>query len=411
VWMKKIKWLFFILLILSGGVSLSGSSIMKSKPPDGYVLNVAFGMDMTEWKVFEEIIFPAFKEETGITIKAIDLKQKDLVRELEIQVKSNDLILDMFAQDVNDLYDLVAKGFVEDLSDHKEIVPETVIPGMTKAVHFDGKMLFFPYRPNVEIVFYNKNKFEEVGLRVPENWNELLLVAKEFKKTGVGAIGIKANLKSDTILQMFEFIKSAGGDPYILNDEGSITAFQFLQKLYPYVSQYSLTADWNTMNNYLEQDIVYLGRNWPFYIPQFNKNGKTEIRAYSGWTGPVKESHILGGEVIGITKGSKKKDDAIRFAEYLMSQPVQELLASQLAWPPVRSDAYRLVDGYQKPYFEAIRKALEHAEPRGNVPYWPEAEKIYLEAFKKAVIENGDVVQTLNDAAAKLEKLRVEERN
>jgi trehalose transport system substrate-binding protein len=371
------------------------------------VLRVAFGMGESEWKLFRNEILPAFEQETGIKVEAVELKQQDLINNLTAQVESGNYTIDVFAQDVNNLSGLVTRDLVEDLSEYQDRVPDTVIPGMIEATKFEEKMLFLPYRPNVEIAFYNENKFNDAGLDVPKTWDELLEVAKAFKdETGQGRVAMKANLEVDNILHMFDFIKQAGGDPYVLNDEGSIKAFKFMQKLYPYLNEQSTNANWDTMNQYLQKDSVYLGQNWPFYIPEFQKQGKEEIKAYSGWSGPEKESHVLGGEVIGIPKGSEKVEEAIQFAEFLMSKEVQEVLVSELAWPAVRSDAYGLVQGYQVPYFEAIKNALDNAEPRGNVSYWEDAEKIYLEAFQKAVINQEDVETTLNDAAAQLEELK-----
>ncbi len=377
------------------------------QPKKDVTLNVAFGLSDNEWELFRNEILPAFKQKTGITVKAVDLKQQDLINNLTAQEKSGNLTLDMFAQDVNSLSGLVTRGLVQDLSAYKDQIPSTVIPGMVQASTFDGKLLFLPYRPNVEIAFYNEKKFQEANLAVPKTWDDLLAVAKAFNdKTGQGRVAIKANLQGDNILHIFDYIKEADGDPYVLNDEGSIKAFKFMQELYPYLNKQSTTANWDTMNKYLDQDSVYLGQNWPFYIPQFHKEGKTEIKAYSGWSGPVKESHVLGGSVIGIPKGSTKVKEAIEFTNYLMSKPVQELLVSQLAWPAVRSDAYGQVQGYQKPYFVAIKNALQNAEPRGNKPYWDDAQQIYLDAFQKAVINQQDVKTTLDAAAKQLQALK-----
>ncbi|NBI28757.1 sugar ABC transporter substrate-binding protein [Chengkuizengella marina] len=374
---------------------------------DSTTLNVAFGMAETEWDLFNNEIIPAFESETGIKIKAVELKAEDLINSLTAQVDTGQINIDMFAQDINNLSGLVTRDLVEDLSQYNEQIPEAVIPGMLEATEFDGKRLFLPYRPNVEIAFYNESKFSELGLEVPTTWEELLNVAKATNDaTGQGRVAIKANLQADNILHMFDFIKQAGGDPYTLNDEGSIQAFEFLQELYPYLNEQSSTAAWDTMNEYLLKDSVYLGTNWPFYIPEFHKQGKDEIKAFSGWSGPVKESHVLGGEVIGIPKGSTKVDEAIQFAEFLMSKDVQELLVSELAWPSVRSDAYGLVQGYQEPYFKAIQQALNYAEPRGNEPYWEDAEPIYLEVFQKIVVNGEDVKATLDEAAEKLNALK-----
>jgi len=124
--------------------------------------------------------------------------------------------------------------------------------------------------------------------------------------------------------------------------------------------------------------------------------GKKEIKAYHGWRGPVKESHVLGGEVIGIPKGTPNKELALKFMEYLMSKEVQEILVSKLAWPSCRSDAYGQVEEWQQPYFAAVNKALAASEPRPNVTYWADVDKALNDAFKEIVIEGKPVKPTLD---------------
>lgn len=416
--MKRRKWFAIfmsIMLVATLGLTACGGAEDEATPaPDEQkeekVLRVAFGMGETEWEVFNSEILPSFYEETGIKVEAIELKSDDLINSLTAQVDSGEITIDMFAQDVNNLSGLVTRDLVEDLTQYKDMIPDTVVPGMMEVSTFDDKLLFLPYRPNVEIAFYNDAKFQEYGVEAPKTWDELLAVSKELKEqTGQGRVAIKGNLQGDNVLHIFDFIKSAGGDPYVLNDAGSVEAFTFLQELWPYLSEESSTANWDTMNKVLEKDSVYLGQNWPFYIPQFHANGKDEIKAYSGWSGPVKESHALGGEVIGIPKGSTKVEESLLFAEYLMSKEVQELLVSELAWPAVRSDAYGLVQGYQEPYFQAIKEALDHAEPRGNVPYWQQAEPIYIEAFQRIVVNGEEVKPTLDELAAKLDAVKTQQ--
>ncbi len=391
----------------NGNEGNSNNSSEKKDKESADKLRVAFGMGESEWKVFENEIIPAFEQETGIKVEPIAIESDNLINKLTAEVDSGNFSVDMFAQDVNNLSALVSRDLVADLSEYKSEIPEKVIPGMVDVATFNEKLLFLPYRPNVEITFYNEKKFNKYDMNPPQNWDELLKVAKTFKQEeGQGRVAMKAGLDGDNVIHMFDFIRSAGGDPYVLNDEGSIKAFKFMQKLYPYLAEQSSKATWDTMNQFLEKDSVYIGQNWPFYIPQFHKHDKDEIQAYSGWAGPEKESHTLGGEVIGIPKGSEKVEEAIKFSKFLMSKEVQELLVSELAWPSVRSDAYGLVQGYQKPYFKAIKNALEHAEPRGNVPYWGDAQKIYTEAFQKIVVEGQDVEENLNEAAKQLQKLQ-----
>jgi trehalose transport system substrate-binding protein len=396
-------YLFCLMLMLS--IFLVGSDRFYNEKAD--TLTVAIGLGKTEFEVFHNIIIPAFKKETGIEVKTIELKQEQLINYLNRQTSMEKPKIDMFTQDLNNLYNLVSLDLVENLTEYDTIIPDNVLPSMKRAGQYEGNQYFLPYRPNVEIVFFNKKQFDRINMKVPESWEELLAVAKTFyHEDGQGRVAIKANLKIDNVLNMIDFVNAAGGDPYSLADEGSIQAFTFMQELYPYLNKKSSMADWSIMNTLLEENEIYLGNNWPFYIPTFYKKGKFEIQAYSGWSGPEKESHTLGGEVIGIPKGSKKTDQAILFAEYLMSKPVQELLVNQLSWPSLLTDGYGLIQDYQKPYTGAIQNALQKAEPIGIVPYWIEMKKIYIKAFEKAVINKEDVNLTLEEASEELERVK-----
>jgi len=371
-------------------------------------LRVAMALSEDEWNVMRSDVLPKFEKDNGVKVEAVQVEAKDIVEKLSAQQKANKVEIDLITQDVNELYALVDRGLMEDMSSYKDKIPDTVVKGMIDVGTFDNKMLFLPYRPNVEIAYYNEKKLKEANLTPPKTWDDLLKVSKALKdKEKVGRVAIKANLEIDNVLHIFDFIRSAGGDPYVLNDEGSVKAFTFMQQLYPNLSPDSKKANWNFMNQYLATESVYLGQNWPFGVNKIvQEGGKKEIKAYSGWAGPVKESHTLGGEVIGIPKGTPNKDLAVKFAEYLMSKDVQETLVSKLAWPSVRSDAYGKVEEWQKPYFEAVNAALQNATPRGNVSYWPTVQQALLDAFKDIVVDGKPAQETLDVYAKKIASVK-----
>lgn len=101
----------------------------------------------------------------------------------------------------------------------------------------------------------------------------------------------------------------------------------------------------------------------------------------------MRESHVLGGEVLGIPRGARHKALALAFIRYLLSKPVQELLVAEMGWPSARRDAYGRVKAWQAPYFKAVLRALEHAEPRPNVLYWATVNRALSEAFREVVLE------------------------
>ncbi|HYF93543.1 MAG TPA: extracellular solute-binding protein [Symbiobacteriaceae bacterium] len=368
------------------------------------VLKVVMGLGEPEWKVMKEDVFPSFEKANNVKIEAMQVESADVVKKLEAMKAANKMEIDLITQDNMQLAPLVSKGLVEDLSAYRNKIPKNVIPALIPVGEFNGKLYFMPYRPNVEINFYNETALKKYNLGPPKTWEELLNVAKVLKeKEGVGKVGLKLTLDGGTTVQLFEFIRQAGGDPMVLNDAGSIQAYTFLKDLYPYLAPDSKKADWNTTNKYLATDAFYEAANWPFGVNVIvQEGGKKEIKAYAGWKGPKKASKVLGGEVLGIPAGAPNKEQAVKLMEHLMSKEVQEILVSKLAWPASRSDAYGKVADWQKPYFEAINEAMKVTEPRPNVTYWADVEKATNDAFREIVIEGKDVKATLDKHAAVL---------
>jgi trehalose transport system substrate-binding protein len=373
-------------------------------PQQTKTLSVVMGLGEPEWKVMKEDVFPAFEKANNVKIEAYQVEAADVVKKLEAMKAANKMEIDLITQDNMTLAPLVEKGLVEDLSAYRSKIPAEIIPALVPVGEFNGKLYFLPYRPNVEINFYNETVFKKYNLNPPKTWDELLNVAKTFKeKEGVGKIGLKLPLDGGTVVQLFEFIRQAGGDPMVLNDEGSVKAYTFLKQLYPYLSPDSKKADWNTTNKYIATDSMYEAANWPFGVNVIVQDGgKKEVKAYGGWKGPVKASKVLGGEVLGIPTGAPNKDLAVKFMEYLMSKEVQETLTSKLAWPSSRTDAYGKVADWQKPYFDAINDAMKTTQPRPNVTYWADVEKALNDAFQECVIDGKDVKATLDKYAAVL---------
>lgn len=373
-------------------------------------LSVVMGLAEEEWKVFREDIFPAFEKQNRCRIKPFQVEAGDFPKKLEAMAQAGKMAVDVFSQDNMRLAVLVNKELVEDLSHYEKSIPVEVLPAMRDVGMFNGKLYFMPYRPNVQIAFYNEKRFREAKLSLPKTWDELLDVSRAFKKKrGTGKVGFKAWGNGPTTAQVYEFIVSAGGEPLSFNDEGCVKAFTFLKKIYPYLSPDSKKAKWDTTNTYLANESFYLAQNWPFGIHVVIKDyGKKEIKTYSGWKGPARKAHVIGGEVLGIPKGAKNKELALAFIKYLQSKDVQEKLAARLGWPSIRGDAYENIEDWLKPHYHAVKEALKHGIYRPNVLYWDEFDKLLNEAFIRIVIQQGDVRRTLNEYNEKMEKIKRE---
>lgn len=375
----------------------------SKKENDASTLRVTMALSEEEWAVMRKSVIPEFEKANNVKVEAVQVEASDVVKKLQAMQGSGKVEIDLIAQDTNNLSSLVYNGLVEDLSEYVNLIPEESIGNLAEAGQFDGKTYFMPYRPNAEINYYNENKFNEYGLKAPANWDELYETAKVLKeKEGIGRVALKIKMSGD-VIELAEFIRSAGGDPLVLNDEGSIEAFTYLQKLWPELSENTIKASFSSTNGFLAKDEVYYAPNWPFGANIIVKDGgKKEIKAYAGFEGPNGLVKTLGGEMLGIPAGSPNKELAIKFIQYLESKEVQETLMRENGWASFRNDAYGEAEEWQQPYFEATLEALAAAQPLPNVPYWSEAQQAINDAAKEIAIEGKDVKTTLDKYAAQI---------
>ncbi|MGE5308302.1 MAG: ABC transporter substrate-binding protein [Deltaproteobacteria bacterium] len=382
-------------------ITLSGCS-----GPSGPSLTVAMSLSEQEWTVMRRDIFPAFEKDRNIKVNGYQIEADQLTGSLEALQKGGRSKIDLFAQDNMDLAQMVTKGLVEDLSSCASQLPSQILPALIENCKFGDRMMFMPFRPNVQIVYYNSREFDRLGLAVPRTWDELLDTAKKLKAAqGQGKVLLQAFGGNPTATQIHEFVLQAGGDPYAFDDEGTIKAFTFLAQLWPYCSEDSRRAKWDTANESLATGQSFIGQNWTFGINVLVKDYQLPyIKTYSGWKGPAGERHVIGGDVLGIPKDSPHKSLALEFIAYLQSKPVQETLVAKLGWPSIRTDAYAAVEDWQKPYYESVQAALRQGEFRKNVAWWPAYSRYITDAFREIVMEGAPVEPTLKKYKALLEE-------
>ncbi len=208
---------------------------------------------------------------------------------------------------------------------------------------------------------------------------------------------------SSTGVVASEWILSFGGNPLILNDEGSVAAFEFLQDAWNdgLIARQSLQAQFDTEVDYLRGETAWYAQNWPFTSGIFQQEGLLDLfDVHHGWAGPAGEFHVVGGDVLAIPTGveGQQREAAIALAEFLMSQEAQSTLAAENAWPSIRGDATQDVPEELQETFDAVQAALENGWYRPAVPYFADAEAAMNEAVRRILQEGEPVQQTLDEA-------------
>jgi trehalose transport system substrate-binding protein len=307
----------------------------------------------------------------------------------------------------------VRLGLIEDLTDLEGEIDPEVFDGLIEGGKFDGRLYFVPYRTNVQLTYYRTDVFDELGLMPPTNWAEWRGACEAFlARDGEPRCLFKAAFDPTAVnpTQMWEWIVSAGGDPLVLNDAGTVTAYEFIQGLEQggLLHPDSALAKWDTSNESFARGDAYLMQNWPFGIGVIRDLGLTDFDIYHGAQGPVREAHVVGGEVLAIVKGTPRKDTAWEFVLFLESREAQEILASENGWPNVRGDALGQISEERMAEFAAINDALEFGILRPNISYMEDLLGLMIEAYDRIVNDGEDAQTVLDELHVELETIQAE---
>jgi trehalose transport system substrate-binding protein len=354
-----------------------------------------------------------FEEQSGTHVNVQFMLATDMQALLQSQVEAGNVTVDVMAQDNLRMEPFVRLGLIEDLSDLESEIDPEVFDGLIEGGKFDGTLYFVPYRTNVQLTYYRTDILDELGLEPPADWDEWRAACEAFlQRDGEPRCLFKGAFDPTAVnpSQAWEWIVSAGGDPLVLNDEGSVAAYEFLQGLEQdgLLHPDSALAKWDTSNESFARGDVYLMQNWPFGIGVIRDLGLEDFDVYHGVTGPVREAHVVGGEVLAIVKDTPRRAAAWSFVQFLESREAQEILAAQNGWPNVRGDALGQIPADRLVEFEAVNDALEYGILRPNIPYMEDLLGIMIEAYDRIVNDGEDARTVLDGLHDELEVIKAE---
>lgn len=312
----------------------------------------------------------------------------------------------LFAQDNLVLKPLVDAGLVDDVTDVQ--IPDAVLASMVPP-RFGGRQLFLPFRPNVRIAYADRRLLASAGVQPPRTVDDLKAAARRLEAAAGRPVVTLSLAEGDpTAVTVSEWIVSHGGDPLVLNDAGSVQAFEVLQQLWRegLLARESLFAKFDTEVEYLATGRAAVGQNWSFTSAVLAEADHLDrFHVFAGWRGPQRAAAVIGGDVLGIPRGltAKQREVALALAQFLMSEEAQELLAQSNAWPSIRDDAYDNVPTEQRTTFAAIQEALEGGWFRPVVSYWPEVSASMNEAVTRILLQGEAARPVLDELHGRIE--------
>ncbi|WP_342042654.1 ABC transporter substrate-binding protein [Bacillus sp. OTU2372] len=405
---------FYILLLVCMMIALSAcSSDQSSTKTDGKdsnsnvtTINFAaiktFGVD--SWK---ELINKFEQQNPTIKVKLTQMpapaKSTEIHQYLVTSLQSGQSDIDVFTGDVVWVPEFAAAGWTEPMDQY--VNKDEYYPGVIDALTYNGKLSAMPWYVDGGMLYYRKDLLEKYNKPVPKTWDEMLATAKEIQSK-----------ENDPKLQQFvwqgkqaevlvcdfvEFLGSAGGS--ILNTQGKSNAdspeflktLKFMKKLTDdRISPKSvLTFDEEPSRTVFTDGNAIFHRNWsyvwsvaqdPKQSKVVDKVGVAPLPSFDGNS----SSSTMGGYQFMVAKNSKKKDAAIKFAQFLSSKESQLYFASELAFSPTRPSVLEDKGLQQKnPFLTGLDKVFQGTTARPVSPDYPKL-SLVLQSNISGVLSN-----------------------
>jgi multiple sugar transport system substrate-binding protein len=210
--------------------------------------------------------------------------------------------------------------------DMQDFIPTTVAAGA-----FQGKQYALPVDPNVQILIYRKDLFEQKGFKPPATWDELLKIGKALHDPAKQQYGIALTASNDLqtinymLLAMWSYgaevvdSRQRGGLDTEAGKKGGAVFLELVNIAPPAVKTYTF-AD---VNKAIQVGQAAMGIQWASGAKPMEDKTRSAVAGKLGYTVVPRGTRVTpmrGVWTIGIAKASPNQDAAWEFAKWLSSK-------------------------------------------------------------------------------------------
>lgn len=320
-------------------------------------------------------------------------------------ISGGNQVIDLMDQDADQIAGgLMREGFALPLNDyleqpaedHAEPLKDVFLPNTLEMFALDGQIYQLPYIYNTVQFWYDKRVFEEVGLEVPQTWDDLLAACDTLLDAGYAPIAAEGNEPGYAAFYLTEmlarikgpgWLQQASADPTgeMWRDPAVLQAAQMTRTLWDNgcIPPETLGYVWPQGQNTLAfgTAAMELVGSWlPVELqnatdPDFQWGGFS-FPAIEGGAGVTTDVYALLLAFM-INKDTEHPDEAFAFLRHLMSDEVQQAFTDNslvgvtnkyIEWNPIIADAavaaaaatatYGDVDGVASLYSEYLNTIL-----------------------------------------------------
>jgi len=382
-------------------------------------------VDLTFWhtfsdvetEVFETRVLPMFeKQHPDIAVHAVRQNYTSQLNDNIVAAVADDKQPDVMRMDIIWVPQFASSGALVDLSGMPDFADyeHRFAGSLIQTNLYEGRYYGIPLDATTMVPIYDKRLLAEAGLSAPPTtFDELIAASRMLKTKNKGLYGISVCCSSTW--GMLPYFRTLGGELLspdmhratgYLDGEGSVKAMEKLKGWFDegLISPSVVGGEPGGWDGLFDGKIMMIDEAHWFFTSNANRAdaGRLGDMTTALFPSDVREgTSIIGGENLVLFKGSKHPDAAWAFMKFMVSEPVQEMMAETGLIPSIRDfDRNKL-----QPVYRIYLDQLMRAEPRPPVPAWDEVDDVFSRMVTRVLVGEQDVAEALRESAAKIDAI------
>lgn len=285
------------------------------------------------------------KEHPEIAVRFDPTTPPDYNATLRLQLESGTAPDVYYARSYATGQELFSEGYMLDMSD-AEFVAQRYDEGSRAPWQMDdGRQFAMPLVAVSHGVYYNKDLFSELGLKIPVTWQEFLNVAKKIKSAGYIPVanGLADEWDIAEVVWMniapgflggreARLAYEAGERPF--NDRAMVSVFEAMASLTPYLPDGYQAISYNDSKALflLGEAAMWFDGSWT--ISEFEASNPDFDWSVFAAPAPTADAQVVTFHPdagVAINPKSKHIDEALVFVEWLSGAEASKVLGNELA--------------------------------------------------------------------------------
>ncbi|WP_192886523.1 extracellular solute-binding protein [Agrobacterium sp. LAD9] len=303
-----------------------------------------------------------------------------------------------------------SKGWLEPLDDlwakYKDTYSLDDYPkAMIDAVSYKGHIYAMPVMINTQMLFYRKDVFDKMGIKVPETMDDYLKLPKIL--ADAGEPNIAAGMKPvDYAINRIHWFLNTMGDGWfdknwnpVFNSPNGLKAIEAMKETVPYAPRgwTSHGNDEDTIN--LSQGISSLGLQWTTRAASMQDPTKSKVVDKIGWAAAPGGGARIAFDGFAIPKSSAaNKEEVFKIMAEAMSPENMKVNADR-AYPPRISVASDPELEKKFPWYPAVRASIDLDKPTPDLPEFNDVAEIVVRRVLQALTGEMEVKPAMDNAA------------